>query len=51
MKQERIQFVRDGLCVFLNYLIILAAVITILDLFQVGNLNLFLWMLPIVIPL
>lgn len=51
MKQERIQFVRDGLCVFLNYLLILAAVITILDLFQVGNLNLFLWMLPIVIPL
>ena len=50
MRQESMQKVRDSLCIFLNYLLVLAAVITISDLFQVGNPNLFLWLVLIVIP-
>ena len=50
MKQESMQRVRDGLCIFLNYLLVLAAVITISDLFQVDNPNLFLWTVLVVIP-
>ena len=50
MKQESMQRVRDCLCIFLNYLLILAAVITISDLFQVDSPNLFLWTVLVVIP-
>lgn len=50
MKQESMQKVRDSLCVFLNYMLVLAAVITISDLFQVGNPNLFLWSVLVVVP-
>ena len=51
MKQESMQRVRDGLCVFLNYLLVLAAVITISDLFRVDNPNLPLWIVLVIVPL
>lgn len=51
MKQESMEKVRDSLCVILNYLLFLAAVITISDLFQVENPNLLLWTTLVVIPL
>lgn len=51
MKQERMQSIRDNLCILLNYLLFFAAVITISDLFQVENPNLLLWATLVVIPL
>ena len=51
MKQESMQNLRDALCVVLNHLLFLAGVITISDLFQVDNPNLFLWALLVAIPL
>lgn len=51
MKQESMQNFRDALCVILNHLLFLAGVITISDLFQVDNPNLFMWAVLVVIPL
>lgn len=51
MKQDRMQKVRDSLCILLNHLLVLAAVMTVADLFQVENPNLFLWAGSMVIPL
>lgn len=51
MKQERMQCIRDNLCILLNYLLFFTAVITISDLFQVENPNLLLWATLVVIPL
>lgn len=51
MKQESMQSIKDSLCVILNHLLFLAAVITISDLFQVDNPNLFLWTVLVAIPL
>lgn len=51
MKREWMQNVRDILCIVLNHLLLIAAVITVSDLFLVENLNLFIWIGIVVIPL
>lgn len=51
MKRELMQRTRDILCIVLNHILLVAVVITLYDLFQAGNPNIFLWMLLVVVPL
>lgn len=51
MKREGIQNMQDSLCIILNHMLFVAAVITIADLFQADSPNVLLWSLVVVVPL
>lgn len=51
MKQKKMQYIKDSLCIILNHLLFVAAAITVLDLFQANSSELLLWVGLIVAPL
>lgn len=51
MKREWMQSIRDILCIVLNHLLLVAAVITVSDLFQAASPNILGWMALVIIPL
>lgn len=50
MKRQGMQYVKDSLCIILNHLLFVAAVITVLDLFRADSSKLILWVGLIVVP-
>lgn len=50
MKQEWMKNIQDSLCIILNHLLFVAAVITVMDLFQADGPSILLWLAFVVIP-